>query len=366
MSLTVQDVCNTIEQWAPPGLAYEWDHAGLCIGAPKAPVSRALVCLTVTRAAFDAARKARAQMIVAHHPLIWSPLKTLRTDDVHTRLCLDIATARMACYAAHTNLDLAPNGVNHILAQQLGLQDTKPLIPARHAAQVKLVTFVPESHLTHVHDAVAEAGAGIIGEYTHCSFSTDGAGTFMPSGKANPFSGRKGQINKEPERRFETLVTKARLPRVLDALLRAHPYEEVAYDVVMLENVDARIGLGVQGMLAKPQGLRSFANHVKKALRLRHVRVVGPAGTRVRHIGVLGGAGGSEVHAVPPGIDVLVTGDVKYHDALTALDRGLTLIDAGHAGTEKGIVPEIARYLRGQCRGLKVSTYAEPEIFSAL
>jgi len=366
MTITVQDICDAIETWAPASLAYEWDKVGLSIGNPRAQVTRVLACLTVTRDTYRAARKAGAQMLVSHHPLIWEPLKALRPDLPHTRLCLDFVQAGIACFAAHTNLDAAPNGVNAALAEALGLRTVRPLLPVPHARQVKLVTFVPDTHLARLREALSEAGAGVIGSYAHCSFSTPGTGTFRPGNSTNPFSGTKGAVNEEPERRFETLVPKSRLAGVLDALFAAHPYEEVAYDIIPLENRDPAIGLGMRGALERTMSLDGFARRVCKALALDHVRIVGAAKTRVRHVAVLGGAGGAEVNALPDDIDVYVTGDVKYHDAQAALDRGLAVIDAGHAGTEQVIVPVIARYLRGRFEALKVTTFEEPVCFRVL
>ncbi|MDZ4860649.1 MAG: Nif3-like dinuclear metal center hexameric protein, partial [Candidatus Hydrogenedentes bacterium] len=232
--MTVQDVCNVMDALAPPALAYSWDRCGLHTGEPDMEVRGVLVALTVTREAFDAARRARAQLIVSHHPLIWEPLKTLRADDPHTRLCLDIAEAGIACFAAHTNLDVVPGGVNTAIAERLKLRNVSPLLPAPQASQLKLVTFVPDTHLAAVRDAVCRAGAGVIGEYSFCSFSAPGIGTFLPGEKSDPFSGRKQVINEEHERRFEILVPRARTAKVLDALRDAHPYDEPAYDLVVL------------------------------------------------------------------------------------------------------------------------------------
>lgn len=366
MSVRVKDIGEAIEQWAPRGLAYEWDKPGLSIGDPGAVVRKVLVCLTVTREVFQTARKAQANLVVSHHPFIFEPLKHLRSDEPHTRLCLDFAQAGIACYAAHTNLDVVPDGVSGVLAKALGLLNPTPLFAVNHAAMLKLATFVPESHLAQVRDAVSEAGAGIIGEYTHCSFSTPGVGTFKPSPKANPFSGQKGAVNEEPECRFETLVPKARLARVLQALISAHPYEEVAYDLAPLENRDTTVSLGIKGALKAPMRLSAFARLAKAALRLNHVRVVGEPKKQVRIVGVLGGAGGGEVSRIPGDVDVYVTGDVKYHEAQAALLRGLALIDAGHAGTEKGIVPVMAAFLRRRFRGLPVAAYNEAECFTVI
>jgi len=357
---------DAMDAWAPPGLAYDWDRAGLSIGDPDAAVLRVLVCLTVCREAFDQARKKRAQLIVSHHPLIWKPLKHLRADHPHARLCLDIARAGIAAFSAHTNLDVVPGGVSHVLAERLGLRRVRPLKSAPQAAQVKLVTFVPESHLRQVRDAVCGAGAGVIGDYTHCSFSAPGTGTFLPGDKANPFSGKKRRVNEEPEMRFEVLAPKARLEDVLRALRAAHPYEEVAYDAVMLENRDPAVGLGARGELERPMKLDDFAGFVRQVLGLAHVRVAGKASRRVREVAVLGGAGGGEIEAVPPDVDVYVTGDVNYHQVCAAAARDLAVIDAGHAGTEACIVPAIAAYLRGRFPKLRIETWREPERFRAI
>lgn len=366
MPVTVRAIMDAMEAWAPAGLAYDWDRPGLAIGSPDAPVSRVLVCLTICREAFEKARKSRAQLMLSHHPLIWEPLKHLRSDAPETRLCLDIAQAGIAVFSAHTNLDVAPGGVSHVLAQRLKLRQVRPLKAASQAAQVKLVTFVPEPHLRQVRDAVCAAGAGIIGEYTHCSFSTPGTGTFLPGGKANPFSGKKHQVNEEPEFRFEVLVTKARLDAVLRALRAAHPYEEIAYDLVTIENRDAAVGLGVRGELEKPLKLADFAAQVRRALGLSHVRVIGRPARRIQKVAALGGAGGGEIDQLPHDIDVYVTGDVNYHQACAADARGLAVVDAGHAGTEACIVPVIASYLRSCFPRLGIHPYREAERFRVM
>lgn len=363
MPVRVSDIIDALGEWAPPGLALGWDRAGLAIGDPASLVRGVLVCLTPCREALEAAQKSGANLLVSHHPLIWEPLRALRRDDPYARLCLEFAEAGIACYSAHTNLDIAPDGVNHLLASALGLIEMRPLFPVDTAAQVKLVTFVPESHLAQVRDAVSKAGAGIIGAYTHCSFSTPGTGTFKPGDHSTPFSGRKGQVNEEPERRFETLVLKARLPKVLEALFAAHPYEEAAYDVIPLENRDERLGLGLRGSLPRAQRLEDFAERVRLALRLRHLRYCGDRRRKVQRVAVLGGAGGGETGKIPGDIEVYVTGDVKYHDACAAMDRDLALVDAGHAGTEKIIVPALSRLLRRRFSNLSVAEYKEPERF---
>ncbi len=361
--MTVGDVCAWIEEWAPPGLAYEWDNPGLALGAPENEVCGALVVLTATRLAFERALACGANLIVAHHPPIFHPILSLREDHPSVRLLLDMARAGMSCYAAHTNLDVAPGGVSQALARQVGLRDIAPLLPARHAGMVKLVTFVPESHVAIVREAVCAAGAGVIGAYTHCTFSAPGTGTFAPGDDANPFSGVKGALNEEPERRFETLAPHAILDRVIGALKRSHPYEEVAFDIVPLENRDTKTGLGARGTLAEAMPLNAFAAHLCRALDVSHVRVMGSPKTLVQQVGVIGGSGADAIREVAGKVDALVTGDVKYHDALLAQELGLAVVDAGHEGSERCILEALADYLKRRAPSLPVDIYREPETF---
>jgi len=355
-----------MERWAPAALAYDWDRIGLGLGRPDAEVSRVLTCLSLTRASVAAAKKQKAGLIVSHHPLIWDPIRSLRTDNPQHALILELAAANIHCFAAHTNLDIAPDGVNDLLAEAVGLEEVRGLFPVKQAGQVKLVCFVPEAYLAAVREAAAQAGAGEIGAYTHCTFSTPGVGTFKPGTGAAPFSGVRGALSQEPEMRFEVLVAKARLPQVLSAVIAAHPYEEVAYDVVSLENKDHRLALGRIGNLPRATALDALGRDVMQALGLQHVRVSGELRRKVRTVAVMGGAGGSQIPEIPVGIDVFITGDVKYHDAQTAIDRGLAVIDAGHWGTEKAIAPAMAEYLRRACKGLKVNAYLEDDPFHAM
>ncbi len=364
--MNVGDICKIVEKLAPSALAASWDKPGLAIGSPDANVRSVLVALGVNPAVVRAAKRAKANLIISHHPVIWEPLANLNADDPHTAMCLDLAKSKIACYSAHTNLDVAPGGVNTVLAECIGLTNTAPLFPVPEAEQVKLIAYVPESHLAVVRDAVCGTGAGVIGDYTHCTFSGPGVGTFLPGAASTPFAGKKNRLNKEVEQKFEVLVLKANLPDALRALVQAHPYEEAAYDIVELANCDASFSLGLRGALTRPVLLDTFAAHVRKALDVSHVRVVGNAKGKVKSVAVMGGSGGGHVAELPGGVDVFVTGDVKYHEAELAALRGIALIDAGHAGTEKGIVPALARYLRKHAKGIPVRTYIEPDYFRSI
>jgi dinuclear metal center YbgI/SA1388 family protein len=298
--------------------------------------------------------------------LIWDPIKTLRSDDARAALCLDLAKAGVGCYSAHTSLDVAQDGVNHALAAALGFDETTPLFDVPHAEVWKLVTFVPESHLADVRDAVCAAGAGGIGDYTHCTFSAPGTGTFLPLAGADPFSGKKFKLNEEPERRFETIFPTHALRAVLAALRNSHPYEEPAYDLLKLQNPDPQASLGLRFMLPKPMKLAAFADLVRKKLGLSHIRYSGKGSASVRRVAIMGGAGGSSAARVPRDVDVFVTGDVKYHEALDASERGLAVIDAGHHGTELPIVNAMAKRLSSALPELQVKPYLEFDPFTAV
>ena len=365
MAIHVSDVVNLMEEWAPPSLAYTWDNVGLQIGDLDAPVDKILVCLTITEEVVGIALREKVSLIVAHHPVIFKPLKSLCANKPQERLCIELIRGGVACYVAHTNLDLVSGGVSYALADLLGITQIQPLFHVEHAVQYKFVSFVPETHLAAVRQAVSEAGAGIIGEYTQCSFSTPGTGTFLPGASATPFLGNKEVLNEEPERRFETIVPGGRLGAVISALHEAHPYEEPAYDVFPLKEPDNNVGLGVRGVLQTPVALHNVAELTSNVLGEHTVRVYGDTDMMVRSVAVLGGSGGGEISRLPSDIDLYITGDVKYHDALEALQRGLGVIDAGHRGTEIPVLEKINEYL-AQLNGLNIMIYREPETFTVV
>lgn len=363
--MKVRDVAVAMETIAPAGFAYSWDRIGLRIGSADQRVSRILTTLSVTRPVLDHAKRVKANLIVAHHSPIWDPIKTLDTNDSETALWLDIAKAGIACFGAHTNLDIAPGGVNDVLADRIGLENRSSLFPTPHVGLVKIVTFVPDTHVDAVRSAMAKAGAGTIGAYTECSYTIEGEGTFRPSDAANPFSGKRGKLNVEPEIRIELQAPEAQVGGIIAALRAAHPYEEVAYDVYPLRGGETGLGIGLIGDLPRAVSGANFAKHVRESLRIQHVRCVGNSRS-VKRVGVLGGAGGSWVGNVPDGLDAYVTGDVGYHDAQLAEARGLFVVDAGHHGTEKWIAPALAARLRKALPKIPVTVHNERDPFKAI
>ncbi|MDH7570514.1 MAG: Nif3-like dinuclear metal center hexameric protein, partial [Armatimonadota bacterium] len=268
------DLCHHI---AAEELAEPWDNVGLQVGNPGREVSRVLACLDVTPATVAEARQLNAQCILAHHPLIFKPLASLREDWTLCGLAAALVRSNIALYVMHTNLDNACPGTTDALADALGVVETRPLVPLKggpDAARFKLVVFVPLSHAEGVRQAMGDAGAGVLGNYSHCSFSTTGRGSFRPMPGARPAVGAVGTQEEVWEERVEVVVTRDRLDDVVRAMRRAHPYEEVAYDLYPLapSPSGARQGLGRVGRLTSPVTLQQLVERVRQTLEPRHLR----------------------------------------------------------------------------------------------
>jgi len=361
--INLQDIISFLEEWAPLSYALPEDNPGLQIGRLDKKVKKIIVCLTITKSIVEYAVKNKFDLIVSHHPLIYKPIKELVYEYFPSNLIIEMVKNDIACYSMHTNLDVAENGVSYVLAKKLGLKDIKGLIQLDNAKLFKLVTFVPKNYLDKVRNAVCKEGAGIIGEYSYCSFSTSGIGTFLPSEKASPFSGTVGKINEEEEERFEVLVPIHKLSQVVDALLEAHPYEEVAYDLYPLYNKNNKISIGVKGNLERPSTLKDFCKFVKENLSLPQIRVVGDAKKTISTVGIIGGSGAGEFKKAINRVDVLITGDLRYHQALEAEELNFAIIDAGHFATEYPIVDEIKTYLSKKFSFLEIEVVNEKEPF---
>ncbi|MCX7935398.1 MAG: Nif3-like dinuclear metal center hexameric protein, partial [Planctomycetota bacterium] len=255
MAVTVREVIAALENIAPPHLACAKDPIGLQAGDPRWRVSRLLLCLDVTPAAVQEARRLGCEMLVSHHPLFYHPLPHLAETSARGWLTAEIGRSRLAVYCAHTNLDNAEGGINDTLAALAGLKRTAPLTVEAHDRLLKLSVFVPDSHLQAVRQAIGAAGAGQIGEYSDCSFRVRGIGTFRGSAAAQPYIGKAGQLEEVEEWRLEALLRESQRPAVEAALREAHPYEEPAYDFYSLADSRA-VGLGRVGELAQATTLR--------------------------------------------------------------------------------------------------------------
>lgn len=344
---TAAQVAELIEELAPPTWAEPWDNVGLQVGAPDRPAGRVLVALELTGGVVEEAIATQAELVVVHHPPIFRPLKALRFDAPAPKRLERLIQAGIGVYAAHTNLDQAAGGTNDTLALAAGLAQHDVLLKVGEEKYLKLVVFVPRGHEESVRTAIAGAGAGHIGNYSHCTFQTSGTGTFLPLGGTNPFLGEQGRLEFADEYRLETILPETRAAAAVKAMKAAHPYEEVAYDLYPLVNPGRERGHGRIGALTQPVTLGDMVGRLKIALCVPGVRVVGEAGRMVTRVAVGAGSGGMLIpHAVGRGADVLITGDVGYHDAQDAADSGLAIIDVGHFGSEQIVVKPLAAYLR--------------------
>jgi dinuclear metal center YbgI/SA1388 family protein len=346
----IQDLVGLVHKLYAPELAEDWDNVGLQVGDPGAPLERVMVSLDPGLSAVQAARDAGAQALVTHHPLLFRPIKRLTPEDAVGQVLWTAARAGVAIISAHTNLDCAVDGLNSWLAARLGVQQNTPLQPVV-GDYLKLVVFVPAGHEQSVAEALFSAGAGQIGAYDQCSFRGHGEGTFRPGQGTNPFIGEVGQSEQVDEIRLETIVPKRKLARVLEKMQKVHPYEEVAYDLVPLQNQVPGAGLGRIGRLEQETTLDNFAARVKNALRCDHLRLTGSGSRTVHKIALCGGSGAGLLQtAHRQGADVLVTGDIKYHDARQAEELGIALIDAGHFATERLMIEQVTDALQVAAR----------------
>jgi dinuclear metal center YbgI/SA1388 family protein len=341
----IEDVHQFMSVWAPPAVALERDAVGLQVGDPGARVRGILVSLDPTVASVREARRRGANLIVTHHPLFFRPLRAVTPASAAGRCLDELVRGRIALYSAHTNLDFARQGTSFALAGRLGLKDVG-FLERSFRLDRKIVTFVPAESADRVAAAMAGAGAGVIGNYDHCSFRAPGMGTFRGNEASSPAVGRRGSLERAPEVRLEMLVPQWAVEEVVRALRRSHPYEEVAYDILPLENRSNDFGMGALGVLPRAMQLSRFLSLVKRALGTGALRWSGLPGKTVRRIALCAGSGGDLLDsAVRAGAEVFLSADLKYHLFHEAAGR-IALIDAGHYETEVPVVDMIVARLR--------------------
>lgn len=347
-----QTIVQMFESWSPKSLAMDGDKIGLMVGTLNKPVHKMMITLDVLEEVIDEAIEENVDFILAHHPLIYRPLKNIATDSTYGRIIEKAIKHNITIYAAHTNLDIAPGGVNDLLAEALQLTDTKVLVPTQTVKYKKLVVFVPKSHAEAVRTALGDIGCGHIGDYSHCTFNSEGIGTFLPLDGTNPYIGQTGKKEEVEEIKIETILPESLQKKAIATMLKAHPYEEPAFDIYPLDNEGEVFGLGKIGYLQQEMTLEQFANFVKEAFDVKGVRVVGKLESKVKKVAVLGGDGNKFMsQAKFQGADVYVTGDVYYHVAHDAMMEGLNIVDPGH-NVEKvmkdGVKKKLAEMLQKQ------------------
>ncbi|MEK5390724.1 Nif3-like dinuclear metal center hexameric protein [Margalitia sp. FSL K6-0131] len=354
------EIIQLFESFSPKQYAMDGDPIGLQVGKLNQPVTKVLVALDVLEEVVDEAIENNVQLIIAHHPPIFRPLKKITTDTPSGRLIEKLIKHDIAVYAAHTNLDVATGGVNDLLASALQLENVDILVPTFEQKLKKLAVYVPIESENDVRSALGKVGAGAIGQYSHCSFTSEGTGRFLPGENTNPFIGEVGKLEATKEVKIETIFPDYLEKKVLSAMIKAHPYEEVAYDIYPLENKGPSLGLGRIGVLPESMTLEQFAQHVKTTLDVKTVRVVGNLNDIIKKVAVLGGDGNKYYqHAKFKGADVYVTGDVYYHTAHDMMNAGLNVVDPGH-NVEKVMKNGVAQMLTKMCeeKGFEVSFIA--------
>jgi dinuclear metal center YbgI/SA1388 family protein len=332
--MKVKDVMAALEEIAPLSYSEDFDNTGLLVGDEQSEVKGILVTLDTLESVVDEAITKDCNVIVSFHPIIFSGLKRLTSGSYVERVVQKAIKHDISIYAIHTALDNAWNGVNAMICEKIGLSNRSVLIPQRGTIQ-KLVTYVPAKEADTVREALFEAGAGDIGNYSNCSFNTEGQGSFNPNEDANPTLGVQGKTHFEDEIRIEVTFQKHRKGRVLQALFSSHSYEEVAYEVTTLDNTNQHIGMGMIGTLSDPLPEQEFLSHLKKTMQTDCIRHSELHGKPIQKVAVLGGSGSFAIDAAKAaGADAFVTADMKYHDFFKS-EGEILLTDIGHYESEQ-------------------------------
>lgn len=342
--MVIREFQHQFERLAPPSIAWKGDNIGLLLGREDETITNLLVSLDVTMEVVREAKQKKANLIVSHHPILFHPVQRITSSSRVGELVLFLTENKINVFAAHTNLDSVQWGVNFVLANALQLKNVSILSPVKESL-TKIVVFVPPSHLDVVAEAMHESGAGMFSRYDQCSFRSEGIGTFRGKADAKPYIGTVGVREKTKEIRLEMLAESWKVNSVISAMKRAHPYEEVAYDIYPLVNRNAEYGLGAIGDLPKEISQKQFLSVVKKAVGAAALRFSGKTDS-IRRVAVCGGSGSEFIEtAIARNADAMVTADVKYH-TFQEFENSLLLVDAGHYETEHLVLPALANNIQ--------------------
>jgi len=332
--MTVKDITDLLEELAPLGQAEDFDNVGLLVGDAQSEVNGVLVTLDTLENVVDEAIATNCNLIVSFHPIIFGGLKKLTGSNYVERTVIKAIQNRISIYSMHTALDNIQKGVNGKICEVLGIMHPQILIPKKGSIE-KLVTYVPKKDAEVLRTALFEAGAGAIGKYSDCSFSIEGTGSFKAGAKANPFKGEIGKLHYEEEVQLNLVYSKLNRSRIVKELIKNHPYEEVAYEIVTLQNTDQSIGMGMVGELSEPMGETEFLQHVKQEMNVSVIRHSALLGKKVNKIAVLGGSGAFAIEAAKAsGAQIFITADIKYHEFYKGEGK-LVIADIGHYETEQ-------------------------------
>ncbi|PID95534.1 MAG: Nif3-like dinuclear metal center hexameric protein [Bacteroidetes bacterium] len=332
--MIINDIITYLEGIIPLDYQESYDNSGLQVGQKQQPLKGALICLDVTEEVIEEAIQEGCNLIISHHPIIFKGLKKLTGQNYVARIVELAIKNDIAIYAAHTNLDSMDFGVSKHIADKIGLTRCNILSPKKNSLK-KLVTFCPVEHADKVRNAIFEAGAGHIGNYSHCSFNSQGNGTFKAGKNTNPFVGEQEELHTEPEVKIEVIFPIHKSREVIRQLIQSHPYEEVAYDIYPLENVYSKVGLGMMGELETEMHPEEFLSLLKEKLQLKVIKHTELLSKPIKKVALCGGSGSFLIHtAIAQQADIYITGDIKYHDFFDA-DGKIILVDIGHYESEK-------------------------------
>ncbi len=340
------EITNVLEELAPIELAESWDNVGLLLGDSTQDIHNIMITLDITPDVVEEAIETKADLIIAHHPMIFKPLNRIIEDKSIGTLIRKLIKNDICVYTSHTNLDITWGGLNDLLASKIGLENIGVLDELHTKKLKKIVVFIPKGYEEKVRDAMTEAGAGWIGDYSDCTYLTKGIGAFKPREGTKPFIGSEGTLEKVEEYRLETLVSEEKVSPVVEAMIASHPYEEVAYDIIPLEVKGQSLGLGRIGTLKKEVIFIDFINKVKEVLAIQHLRYIGNENKSISKVAICTGSGGTLLsNCIHHNVDIYITGELKYHDAQFAQEAGLNVILAGHFETENIIGELLTEFL---------------------
>ena len=338
-TMTIEKIITALEDFAPLAYQEEYDNCGLLAGDKNWEATGALLTLDCTEEIIEEAIQNKCNLVIAHHPIIFSGLKKITGATYIERTLIKAIKNDIAIYACHTNLDNMKQGVNKKIAEKLGLENLKILAPKQHHLK-KIVVFIPTIHHEKVLEALFIAGAGNIGNYSNCSFNLEGSGTFKGNDLSKPFIGRPNELSREKEIRTEVIFESAQQGKIISALLKAHPYEEVAYDIYRLDNGYQGIGSGMVGDLKAGMNVMDFLNHVKKTFKVPSIKHTKSWEKEIKKVAICGGSGRFLLkNAIQSGADAFITSDFKYHEFFDAENK-LLVVDTGHYESEQ-FTPEI-------------------------
>ena len=331
--MKISEILTFLEGKAPLAYQEDYDNSGLQCGNRQTQITGILICLDVTENVVREAKEKKCNLILSHHPVIFSPLRKITPDTTSGRVLTEAIRNDITIYSLHTNFDVLSDGINHTLSQKLGLQNLRVTLPKKGLFK-KIVTFCPVKDAEKVRNALFVAGAGHIGEYDECSYNLDGTGTFRASDQANPYVGKKGKRHSENETRIETVFPVHAEKKIISAFIGSHPYEEVAYDIYPISNKATHVGFGLTGTFKKPVSPGDLVKTLKKILGIPFLKTSNGSGRKIKTVCICSGSGSFLLPDVIAGnTDALITADCKYH-AFQEAGKNTFLVDTGHYETE--------------------------------